>query len=376
MHPFVRRALEGLVLLLGVGFIGATLYTLNQSGAGRPTRKPSAPTVSVSGLTELDIPCHPWTNATSDEFICVDDTDDPPTLRYGTLEKGLTTSLLSDDRLSAGIWDAAWAGDGATVLLILQGDDERAGIRPRTWPVLAVDTAQALLYDVGTAAAGALLQRRPDGSVVFQSQEGVTIYEEDGRTRTVPFGLNASVFPLTLDLIRLSPTTDEVAARLIVAQAGGALRLINRATQHETLIDQRLYRAERPFDWSPTGAALAYTNRNETNQRPMLWRYTLTDAGKRLLWEAPGAGRIDFVTWLPEAETILFTFTPRPPNVSRATRYYALATDARTPLRLWTNGHGLQIAAGGETVLFNREFTDDTPLEKSIPWIARLQYPQ
>ena len=150
----------------------------------------------------------------------------------------------------------------------------------------------------------------------------MTVYA-DGESHSVPIGPNASVYPHTIDTIRLSPKDETIVARLIVAQSGGALRLIHSAEQRELLIDRMLYRGERTFYWAPNGEQLAYANHDERASQPSLWLYTLESQGNLQLWEAPSNGRIDFVTWLPDSSTILFTFIPARPNSSVDTTYYA-----------------------------------------------------
>lgn len=374
MNQTVRRILESVVALLAIAFISTTVYILIQDRGTDTTLAgiTSVRTVASVSPVGVDTACRPWADFDSEQFLCLDTRVSPAALWRGTLQNGLTEQILTDSRLNAGIWDAAWADSSQHVLIILRGNDEPEGEQSAGWPVLRLDLTDHSLNAFGQAAPGATLQRRPDGSIAFQTQEAVTVYT-DGESHSVPIGPNASVYPHTIDTIRLSPTDETIAARLIVAQSGGALRLINQAEQRERLIDRTLYRGERTFDWAPNGEQLAFADRDERARQPSLWLYTLESQGHLQLWEAPSTGTIDFVTWLPDSSTVLFAFIPDRPTSSVDTTYYAVTVEQRSAARLWENGYGLQLAAGADAVLFQREFVEGETVDDAGIWVARLE---
>lgn len=377
MNRIVRRILEVVAAVLAFVFISATIYFLIQDQgvevpAAAPAATTSVPTVASLDAIDIDVKCQPWVDFASEQFLCLDTSVSPPALWRGDLRDGLTDRVLTDNRLNAGIWDAEWMRGSQEVLIILRGEDEPEGEQSAGWPVLQLDLAANSLRAFGQAAPGATLQRRPDGGIAFQTQEAITVATE-GVTHTVPIGPNASVYPRTIDTIRLSPTTENIAVRLIVAQSGGALRLINRTEQREALIDRTLYRGERTFDWASSGEQLAYANRDERARRPSLWLYTLESRGNLQLWEAPTNGTIDFVTWLPGTSTVLFAFIPERPNATVDTGYYAVNVEQRGAERLWENGYGLDLAAGASAVVFQRQFVDGDEVAGAGIWVARLE---
>lgn len=377
MHAIVRRILEGTVVVLALALIAATVFILVQDRDGQPpaaapANSTSGPTVASLTPVDVDRACRPWVDFDSEQFLCLDTRVSPAALWRGTLQNGITEQVLTDSRLDAGIWDAAWTDNSEYVLMILRGEDEPEGEQSAGWPVLRLELTNASLNEFGQAAPGATLQRRPDGSIAYPTQEAVTVYA-DGERHSVQVGPNASVYPHTLDTIRLSPTDETIAARLIVAQSGGALRLVNSAEQREMLIDRTLYRGERTFDWAPNGQQLAYANHDQRARQPSLWRYTLESEGSIQLWEAPSNGRIDFVTWLPDSPAVLFAFIPARSTSSVDTRYYAVTVGQRDTVQLWENGYGLQLAAGADAAVFQREFVDGEEVDGAGIWVARLE---
>lgn len=353
LPTWVRRLLAALFVLIAMGVVSGALWFVTQT----PRRTTNATQLRwhAGEPQPLAVPCFPWLAPDGETFVC----EQEGALWRGEL--GSETLARLDVAFPPGtvsLKQVEWLPEGDAFALLFatptpRSDDETAS----PWPVRLVylDGETTPLPD---AVPGAFLQRLPDG-FAYPAREALVVWRE-GALTTIPTGQNATVYPHVVDYIHLAPTSTEaetVLARLVVGQSGAVLRVITLTDgrRDERQVDIRLYRGEQVFAWSPSGAWLAYANREERLRTPALWVTTVDGQTRYQVWKADGEGKIDFLTWLDDG-TIFFAFVPDGARASERTRFFlADATrSAGATVALWEGGHRPVLARDGRSLVFVR----------------------
>lgn len=354
LPAWVRRLLAGLFVVIAVAVISGALW-LAMNTARRET---SAIRLhwQAGEPRQLNVDCFPWLAPDAETFVC----EREGALWLGTLNAGATTRL--DVRFPEGVEhvrQVEWLPNGEAFVVLFatptpRTDDEQAA----PWPVFHVALNDATPTPLPDAVPGASLQRLPTG-VAYPAREALVVW--DGQhLRTIPTGQNATVYPHVVDIIQIAPTetlTPTRLARLVVGQSGAVLRVmtLEEGRRDERQVDMRLYRGERIFAWSPSGAWLAYANREERLRTPALWVTTVDGQTRYQLWKADEQGKIDFLHWLDEG-TLFFAFVPDGARPSERTRFFLVdaTRSAGTVEALWQGGHTPTLARDGRTLVFAR----------------------
>nr|WP_290665800.1 hypothetical protein [Ardenticatena sp.] len=354
LPTWVRRLLVGVFVVLAVGVVSGVLWLATQS----PRAESNATQLrwQASAPQQLAVPCFPWLAPDGKTFVCE---------RDGAVwrgERGSEAATRLDVAFPPGavaLKQVEWLPNGAAFVLLFatptpRSDDETAS----PWPVRLVRLADETITPLPDAVPGAHLQRLPDG-VAYPSREALVVWRQ-GALATVPTGQNATVYPHVMDVIHLAPgatDAETVLARLVVGQSGAVLRVmtLREGRRDERQVDMRLYRGEQVFAWSPSGAWLAYANREERLRTPALW-VTMVDGRTRYqIWKANAQGKIDFLNWLDES-TLFFAFVPDGARAAARTRFFlADATrSAGTTIPLWEGGRSPVLARDGRSLVFAR----------------------
>lgn len=107
---------------------------------------------------------------------------------------------------------------------------------------------------------------------------------------------------------------------------------------------------------------------------PELWLVDADGSNARLLWAAgeDELGHLDWLTWLPEKELILFGYVPSGTDAIFQTLYQVISSAGGMPKELFVAGYGLQVTNSGHELTYIRFSLPD--VENSRTMRATLAY--
>lgn len=356
----VRRLLVIVTLLSGALFIGLSLWFIGQMPAFDRLDKSSS--LAVAGFERLDVPCSPWMAPNGRHFLCVRD----GALHTGTRGMRETVPLVPLTAVGGDVWDVAWLSP-TRALVILQPLEESSN----EWPLYLVNVPDAEVTPVGAALSGTSLQVLPTG-LAYRSAEGdLVVLFADGRRTSVPLGAPSALYPFVLDEARifLDQTGEpRFVARLIAGSEAGVLSLLSLPDTRTTVLDIHAARGDQTFAWAPHTPLVAFVTQDEEGDGQILWAFDAERQARRLVWESPRPGTVEFLTWLPSG-TLLFAFLPSPYDDGRSTAYYAWHPEQARPTFLFRNGHGLQLVGERHILVYREQPEGEAPPSF---WLVRL----
>ncbi len=357
----VRRLLSIITFLGGVLFVSLSLWLIQETS---PLRQPSdhpSPLAAVD-FQRLDVPCPPWVAPDRQHFLCVRE----GILHVGTLGEEEMTSLLPLATVEETVWDVVWLSP-TRALVLLQPLEETSD----AWPLYWVDLSGTAATPAGAALPGTSLQPLPGGLAYRSANGDLNVLSVDGQRASIPLGAPSTLYPFVLDEARvfLDEKEPRFVARLIAGGEAGVLSLYSFSSRDDTVLDIHAVRGVRTFAWAPHRPLLAFVTQSRQEGTPsLLWAFDATKQARRLVWEAPGPGDVDFLTWLPSG-TLLFAFLPSPYKGSSSATYYAWKPETSRPTLLFRNGHGLQLV-DEKHILVYREASEGEA--RAGFWLVRL----
>ncbi len=356
----VRRLLAIVTILSGVLFVGLSLWFIKVSSFRQPFDEFPSPV--VEDFYRLDVPCPPWMAPNRRHFLCVRD----DVLHTGKLGTSATVPLLSLSAAEGNVWDVAWLSPTRALVLI-----QRLKEPPSEWLLYEVDASSATTTPAGAVLPGTSLQPLPGGLAYRSANGDLVVRFADGRQTAIPLGAPSMLHPFVLDEAHVFLDEKEeprFVARLIAGGEAGVLSLSSLPDGYHTVLDIRAARGNRTFAWAPRQPLMAFVTQGQQGFPSLLWAFDAARQARRLVWEAPSPGTIDYLTWLPSG-ILLFAFLPSPYDGGRSTTYYAWSPEHIRPTFLFRNGHGLQLV-DEKHILVYREAPEGEA--RAGFWLVRL----
>lgn len=166
----------------------------------------------------------------------------------------------------------------------------------------------------------------------------------------------SELYPTTQIRFALSPDGRKVVLHQVMYDKG-ALVIVDLETQRSTLITNEAGNSWQPYAWSPDGAELAYATVSEETRIPALWIVDVENGqSMSLITNANRRGRYEWLAWHPNAQDILFAFSPGGTAGSTlGGQYQIINAKGGQPYTILTNGAMLSLFDGGKNLAFYRE---------------------
>jgi len=273
-------------------------------------------------------------------------------LWLGSLDNGLDKLVANN----AGY--PAWSPDGHTIAYLTW--DEKSN---NSYDVVNIQTRELIYAEQASASVDEArsFQFAPDGRLVFVQAATLYILDLDTQERVVLLDLAADADQqppgTNMDIeFELSPDGDRVALLRRYLDAGvSTLSVFDVITGKESLLSDAVgAQPAQPFAWSPDGKWLAFSTFasrvTDESEAADLWLTDVVNLDHRKLcsYKEP-TWSYNFVTWLPDSQTILFTANSRH---HEAGKYFAISTLGGEPQLLLEGGQGLRLARQGQMLVF------------------------
>ncbi len=289
-------------------------------------------------------------------------TASPANLTLSVTEKlGQVRSPLEKRLAESGGAPARWLPDGKAIVY----SDIVRGQPTMLYQVQVETGARTAISATTDPFGGDHLQVLPDGRVIFLEKDKLQAWDSktgmlnplqaigciDSKTQT----------PVASYYTAVSPD----GARVAEACAGSLYLTDVSASKTITLSDQ-VGIFVRPMAWSPDGRQLAYSVQPDASRIAELWLVNGDGSNARRLWQDEGARAFDWLTWMPDGQTLLFIKNPGGTSFGPAYAYVGISVSGGAPKELFKNGQSLQLFDNGRKMLISRS------VEDSGDWIVEL----
>ncbi len=206
---------------------------------------------------------------------------------------------------------------------------------------------------------GAHLQILRDGQALFLERGMLQAW--DSRTRTSkPVQTLGCIDPQMTPTATVFSfyTTLSPDGQHLADQCAGRLYLKDIGAGNVITLTNEVEFATGQMAWSPDGYQLAFSFARTDTRRAELWLVNADGTNPRRLWRNELARAFEFLTWMPDGQTLLFINNPGGTSYEDGSlTYMAISVKGGPPKALFANGESLALFDNGRKILIQRTGT-------------------
>ncbi len=305
-----------------------------------------APPIDVSKLhvvkiTQVDFPCQAVSIAPDGEhYVCSKGSTDPE-LWLSSFSNGLE-KRLADNGEAAG-----WLPNGRQIIYA-----EIVRDHPRMLYALDVENGNRTpIASTKMPLGGDHFQILPNGRVLFLKGNQLQVWDSHTLTLKPMQGqgcIDAKITP-AVDSFYTAVSPDGQHLADLRAQV---ICLEDISTGKVITLTNEVEFATRQMAWSPDGHQLAFSFARTDTRRAELWLVNADGTNPRRLWRNELARAFEFLTWMPDGQTLLFINDNG--SFELGWTYMAISVKGGPPKALFTYGEGLRLFDNGRKILILR----------------------
>ena len=352
-----------------------------------------------------DKKCTPWFAKTEDKYLCYAGSTEHPELWLASESKDIEKMLVDGELINF-----QWAYDDQHIVYSPWPDPSPNALvppKPSSKPVFLLNVDTGERKEIGQTTLGWNIVSAPTGDIAFL--DGDVIYMVNplqGSERQVASALTTGrppeptptdaqaqntetekipdflLTPRPEELIPLTQTNEmngealgcfppDCEVRFRISPDGKKLALqqnilhrvtlviVDIDTQKSWLITDQMAESWYPFAWSPDSQKVAYAIVPEETRTPELWIVNADGREPHQLVVAKGGqGLYEYITWLANAQDVLYVFSPGGASTGEWSEYQVVGIQGGEPYTLFTGGYGVEVFDGGRRIRFSRESVD------------------
>jgi Tol biopolymer transport system component len=146
----------------------------------------------------------------------------------------------------------------------------------------------------------------------------------------------------------------------------GSLYLIDVRARKRITLSDGVGIFVRPMAWSPDGRKLAFSVQPDSTRVAELWLVNADGSSTHRLWRDEQARAFEWLTWMPDGQTLLFINNPGGTSFGPGYVYMVISVSGGPPKELFANGESLDLFDNGNKILISRSVKD------AGDWIVEL----
>ncbi len=245
-----------------------------------------------------------------------------------------------------------------------------------------IDLATGKKTEVGQTSDASHFQVDQNGQIFFLGKDGLRTWNSQNGAQMELSATNPTLQSITDSAFSgdaatadsdflLSPDGKYMAITTVWYDQGTLSITDINAGSVVTVTDQ-IGESGLPVAWSPDGTQLAYSTRTEHGTTPlpfngsMLWLADANGTNPREIFRTDKCVTLEYVTWAPDGQTLLFVCTEGGNSFEVDWHYMAFDPRTGTLKELFTNGEGLDLVNDGLDILILRS------VENTGNWIVEI----
>lgn len=325
--------------------------------------------------------CYPSFAPKGDKFLCYVLIDNSPQLWLASSTSGFERVLLDKQYVNF-----IWSDDSQNIIYSLQPESpDLAPVRP----IFLMNINSKKVTELGQSISIGNLQSLPQNKVAFVKENNLQVVQVEANLKItsqtlIPAIIDKQMFvpnskdnsseenniPTYYNLtFEISPDGQNVLLFETI-DLRTSLTWLNVKSKKEQVIFEQAELVQKPFSWSSDSTKFVYSVVDYETGLPELRVMGVKDSKSSLLWRGLEPGWYDYITWLPNRDTIFFGYVPTGTYPSERSVYQTINVNDRIPQELLINGMGFEVSNDGYRITFNREIVDGQ-FDPSA-WVATL----